>query len=219
MASSLSTALGNRGCMAQGSQDWQLVLQISISLLGLAGGFTAFVFNQRIKGKDEKIQDLKENLEKLQSELEDAECVKKELQGTVVSLINNQEDSLNPKVLEILNSVIGKLQIDKIQKRELEDYKSAAKWLRCQNKELVKSALKETMRTHRSLIPRMKKRRFEDDVKGCLEWVYVCLNFYGHPDISMERYVNTPAIDSSIPYIFAIRHVQSFEKIKALDKR
>lgn len=206
--------------MAQSSPDWQTVLEIAVPVLGLAGGYAIFVFNTRIKNKEEIISELRDDKDELKVKLEKAENLTKELQATLVKLLNNPEEGLiNSNVIEVLSDILRKLQTDQGSPRESEDYKIAAEWLQYRKKELIKSAIGDTMRSHRGLIPRNKRKRFEENIEGCLKWVYVCLNFYEHPDVPLQNYVNTPALTSSIPYIYAIKHIQSFEKIKGFDKK
>jgi hypothetical protein len=205
--------------MAQEALDLQSILKTAAPLLTIAGGFTAFSFTQRLKLKEEKIQDLEDGKRELKDKLCNAEGLIQDLQATVVDLINNQEENLSPKVVGVLNSILGKLQIDKIEQREFEDCKCAAAWLQHQKKNLVRNTIKETVRLHSPLIPRNKRARFQKNIEGCLQWVYACLDFYGHPEVPLENYVNAPVLDSPLPYTYAIKYIKSFETIKGLDKR
>ena len=205
--------------MSQEALDWQSILKTAATFLSLAGGFTAFLFGQRLKIRDERIQDLRTGKSELIAKLGTAKEIIKELQATVTGLLNDQGEDLSPQAIGVLNSILSKLQIDEADQSAAEDGKIAALWLQRHQKRLMRSAIKDTMRSHKHLIPKSELSSFKENIEECMKWVCECLSFYGHPDVPLAKYVKHRALDSAAPYTHAIKCIQSFDDMKRLDKR
>lgn len=213
--------------MAPTSPSW---LSFASPIIGASGALLVYqrwIVDHRIKNKDDLIDSLRKDLEtelrskqnlegKLRLAVEDTEKAYQTLEEFLGKV---READLAASDVLPLRRIIKNFQTLGSLQNELDDYKVAASRLRAVQSFLVKKASHRTIRNLKSSISEFQsimpwqhkryKRNFEADITSYLDWVYDCLYVSGHPHNNpLQRFVASPSIPSSVPYIVALRYIR-----------
>ncbi len=207
--------------MTQNPSNWNTILLGSsgvLSVLTLAGAYASYVFKQQVDTLNYQIKSLESENTRLRKSLEQAENEKQKANSDTAELFGTLEriqssDSLSHEDTERIIRIMGKFQKLGSLQNKLDEYKQAAQWIKDNKQDLIKEASKEAIRKHSKFFPigSRKKKQFEKDIGGYLDWVYDSLNLYGHKNVPLNEFVNQPIIKSPLPYTTAIRKLKDKE--------
>lgn len=210
--------------MTQAAQGWIELLLGKGGLVGLMGttvgvigGLTGFLINQRFEGLKQEHRVLEQKNELLQEKLKTVEAEKKDVSDSVNDIITIleklRESELNPDDAAKLRRFLGGFERIRSMKEKTRDFKAASQWLDYRKATWVEEASAEAIQKHPSLIPLGLKKRFRKDIEGYLNWAYTSLNVYEHPDAPLSNFVAKPALQSLFPYATAIRYlIDNFDR-------
>jgi actin-related protein len=194
--------------MTQNPSNWNTILLGSsgvLSVLTFAGTYASYVFKQQVDTLKSKIDYLESDNTRLQKSLEEAKSQTAGLIESLTRLEFNDEDAAR------MTRIMSNFQKwGSLEENEFYDYKQAAQWIKDNKQDLIKEASKEAIRKHSKLFQRFsgKRKQFEKDIAGYLDWVYNSLNLWGHKNVPLREFVNQPIIKSPLPYIIAIRKLK-----------
>lgn len=192
--------------MAQLSIDSKFL----IGILTLVGALVAFIVKQLLTNKDVIIDGLNKEVQRYKIKLQEAEQAEEESRNAISELLD--KDNLNSQVLLKLNNIHQLFNRLDDKKKILEEYRKSADWLDFRRQNWIDRASKAAIKKYGRSIPILKRQQFKKDIAGYLHWVYICLYFYGHPDVPIQDCVNHPTIQAPAPYIYAIKYIKNKEE-------
>ncbi|NEO99084.1 MAG: hypothetical protein F6K58_10460 [Symploca sp. SIO2E9] len=204
--------------MASASFNWTKVVLSSVGVLTITGAYAAFVIKQLIAKKDQEINILIRENEKLNKKIEEKAHSAEECLRIVTKFANEDNQFLRPEFADGFKKIARYFSKYAELEPELRDYKHAARWLDIRKQDWIKEASNVGIRKYPKLIPRKKRRQFKKDIENYLQWVHICLSRYGHPDVPFDDYVDCPAITFPDPYIAAIDYIKYKEDWGELTK-